>query len=106
MARYPAAAVILALLAGCGAPPVKEVKVPVYLAAPPPTVLLEPVVPAEEPLPQFVSPTAPDAALCLSQEAFKALQRVLIYYDTRVNAWEAYAREMPALNGLGSDSNQ
>lgn len=106
MARYLVTALILALLAGCGTSPIKEVKVPVYVVAEPPTGLLAPVVPKDEVLPQFLRPTAPDAALCLSPEGFKALQRVLIYYDARVSAWESYAQEMPTWDGLGSAASR
>lgn len=102
MARYPAAALILVLLAGCGGPQVREVRVPVYVAPEPPQALLEPVVPADEPLPRFLRPTAPEASLCLSPEGFVQLQRVLIYYTARVDAWETYAKEMPTWDGLGS----
>lgn len=88
---------LITLIAGCATPeqvivyrPV-EVMVPVEVPRTPPAELAAAYRP--QPLPKFISPQAPDAAVALSKQDLNHLKTLLRTLHTRDEAWREWASE-------------
>ena len=90
-------ALAILLISGCASPPeivIKrepiEVEVPVYVPAPVPDALRQPLIITDQQLPVFIAPQNPKASSCLAQDDEQRLRFLLVTLSGRVKEWEAY----------------
>lgn len=88
--RHNVAMICCLLLPGCAfLEKPREVRVPVYTHAAPPTELLAPLEIANAQV--FISPTDPQATSALTLDGERAIKHLLLQLLTRIRAWETWA---------------